>query len=111
MERSMTRLIPKLLVLLAVLLLPLGMAPATAAASPQHMAIDMPMGHSHDRGPHHDMKGGIGECTMACAGALPAADLASHSPLPIVGEPVQIAAAQRLHGLDPETATPPPKRS
>jgi hypothetical protein len=107
----MMRLIPKLLVLLAVLLLPLGMAPATAAASHQHMAMDMPMGHSHDQGSQHDMKGGIAECTMACAGALPAADLASHAPLLIAREPVQAAAAQRLDGLDPETATPPPKRS
>jgi|KBSSwiStaDraftv2_1062776.scaffolds.fasta_scaffold2658147_1 hypothetical protein len=107
----MTRLIPKLLVLLAVLLLPLGMAPTAAVAQHQPIPMDMPAGHCPDQGLHHDMKGGIAECTMACAGALPAADFARHEPPLIICQPVQFPAAQRLDGLHPETATPPPKRS
>ena len=100
----------KLLLLIAVLLMPLGMAPA--AAAPQHaMAMDMPIGHCPDQSSHHEMKGGIAECTMACAGALPADDLPDHQPLLIASEPIHYAAAERLYGLTPETATPPPKRS
>ena len=107
----MTRLITKLLVLVAVLLLPLGMAPATATSAHQPMAMDMAKGHCPDQSSHHDEKGGIAECTMACAGALPAADLASPQPLPLIHEIMLPAVAERLDGLHPDTATPPPKRS
>jgi hypothetical protein len=102
-------LLARLVILFAVLLMPLDMAPA--AASVPHQRMDMPMGHCPDQGSHHDMKSGIAECTMACAGALPAADLARHQPLLVVCEPIQPAAAQRLHGLHPDPATPPPKDS
>jgi hypothetical protein len=103
----------KLVVLITVLLMPFGMTPATAAAAAAHpqMTMDMAKGHCPDQGSHHDMKGGIAECTMACAGALPAADLANHEPLLILSESIQPMAAQRLFGLHPDTATPPPKRS
>jgi hypothetical protein len=100
----------KLLALFAVLLMPFGMAPAAAAAH-DSMAMNMPMGHCPEQAPKHDTKGGIAECTMACAGALPAAELATAGPPMIVCEPLQPAAVQQLHGLHPETATPPPKRS
>jgi len=101
----------KLLTLIAVLLMPLGMAPTAASVPHQPMAMDMQMGHCPNQGSHHDMKSGIAECTMACAGALPAADLDRHQPRLIVCEPIQAVAAQRLHGLHPDPATPPPKRS
>jgi hypothetical protein len=101
----------KLLMLVAVLLMPLGMAPATATVAHSQMAMDMPTGHCPDQAPHHDSKGGIAECTMACAGTLPAADLANTEPVPIARAPIQPAAAQRLQGLHPDPATPPPKRS
>ena len=101
----------KLLMLVAVLLMPLGMAPASAAVAHPLMAMDMPMGHCPDQSPRHDAKGGIAECTMACAGTLPAADLADNEPLPIARAPVPPVAVQRLQGLHPDTATPPPKRS
>jgi hypothetical protein len=103
-------MLARLGLLIAVLLMPFGMAPATAA--PQHaMAMDMPMGHCPDQSPRHDMKGGIAECTMACAGALPAADLADHRPLLSASEPILFGTADALDGLHPETATPPPKHS
>jgi hypothetical protein len=104
----MTRLMAKLLVLVAVLLLPFGMHPGAAM---HHDMASMPMGHCPDQGSHHETKGGIAECTMACAGALPAADIAAHRPLLIVCEPIQPAVAHRLSGRHPDTATPPPKRS
>jgi hypothetical protein len=104
-------IVGRILVLFAVLLMPFGMAPATVAAAHPLMAMDMPMGHCPDQAPRHDEKGGIADCTMACAGALPAADLAHKEPLLIECAPTQPTAAQRLQGLHPDTATPPPKRS
>jgi hypothetical protein len=101
----------RLLAVLAVLLMPLGMAPAAAAAVHPQMAMDMPAGHCPEQAPGRDMKGGIAECTMACAGTLPATDLASNEPVPIARAPIQPTATQRLQGLHPDAATPPPKRS
>jgi hypothetical protein len=97
--------------LLAVLLMPLGMAPAAASAPDHPIMANMSMGHCPDQNSHHDAKGTIAECTMACASALPAVDRAASGPLLIVCEPVIPVGTQRLHGLHPETATPPPKRS
>jgi hypothetical protein len=107
----MTRLIAKLLVLVAVLLMPLGMSPAAAGASMHHDMASMSMGHCPDQAPSPDKKSGFGECTMACAAALPAVE-ASAAELPIVPAELQrLALTDRLHGLHPETATPPPKRA
>jgi len=100
----------KLLVLVAVLIMPIGMAPATAAPHHQPTA-SMPMQHCPDQGSNHDMKGGFSECTMACAGALPAADLVRAEPLPITNVPDASTVQQALRGLHPDIATPPPKIS
>ena len=105
----MVRLGSKLLLLLAVLLMPLGMAPATAAAQHDHvMASSMPMQHCPD--PQKE-KPGIAVCAMACAAALPAVGKPLSDATVIVCAPQQPATAQLLHGLHPETATPPPKGS
>ena len=106
----MTRMFAKLLILVAVLLMPLGMAPAASAPVPQHRA-GMPMNHCPEQAPSHETKGAFAECTMACSAALPAVDAPSDEPLRIVCTPDRPEVVQRLHGLHPETATPPPKRS
>jgi hypothetical protein len=99
----------RFLTLLLVLIMPFGMSAAPARAPHHRMAVDMPMGHCPDQAPAHDMKGGIAACAMACAAALPAGDAgAGDSPL-IVSEPIQSSAEQQLHGVHPETATPPPR--
>ena len=100
----------KLLTLIAVLLMPLGMVPAPAAAHVQHR-MAMPMSHCPDRQQQPVSKSGIVECTMACAAALPAVSGASAEPLRIVCTPERPAAAHRLDDLHPEIATPPPRRS
>lgn len=105
----MTRLIGKLLVLLAVLIMPLGMQPAGAATHHDMTAATMPMEHCPDQTPSHHSKGGLVECTMACAAALPAADLPQEEHLLIALAPTAPVAAQMLPGLHPDTATPPPK--
>ncbi|HEX6742246.1 MAG TPA: hypothetical protein VF079_10705 [Sphingomicrobium sp.] len=99
----------KLLVLLAVLLMPFGMAPATAKTV--HHQAAMPMQHCPEPAPSRGGKAGLVECTMACSAALPAADAARDGPLPLVCAPDLTDAVPQLHGLHPETATPPPKRS
>ena len=105
----MIRLVSKLLILMAMLLMPLGMQPVAAAPSMAHHAT--PMQHCPEQAPRHDGKAGFVECTMACSAALPATDLRAQGPLLIACTPVEPCLAGPLHGLHPETATPPPKRS
>ena len=100
----------RLLTLLAVLLLPLGMAPA-AANPAQHRGASMPIGHCSGQAPAEHTKGAFAGCVMACSAALPAAELPGDEPRPIGSEPVRAAAIKPLCGLHPETATPPPRRA
>jgi hypothetical protein len=100
----------KLLLLVVMLFMPFGMS-SVAAASHHAPAASMPMQHCPEQGSKHDSKGGFAECTMACAAALPAADSrADGSPL-IVTASIVPGVLQALHGLHPDTATPPPKVS
>ena len=107
----MGKLAAKLLLLLAMVLMPLGMTAAPAAAAEHAAMASMPMEHCPEQAPQHGGKAGLAECTMACAAALPAADFRTGEPLKILCTPDVPSVAARLHGLDPETATPPPKRS
>jgi hypothetical protein len=102
-------MLANLLLMFAVLVMPLGMAPAAAA---QHEAMaGMAMGHCSDQSSDHHSKGGISECTMACAAALPAVVSSPADRSFVAREAVRAVFANPLHGLHPETATPPPKRS
>lgn len=103
-------LVWKLLTLIAVLAMPLGMT-AAPAATMQHHAVSMPMQHCPEQAPGHDSKGAFAECTMACSAALPVADRSREQPLAVGAEPAPPVAMKQLHGLHPETATPPPKLS
>ncbi|MFL6730449.1 MAG: hypothetical protein ACJ8E3_07950 [Sphingomicrobium sp.] len=100
----------KLLLLLAVLLMPFGMTPA-AVAGPVSAHTSMPVQHCPEQAPNHGAKAGFTECTMACSAALPPAETRSDQPLLIACAPDLFEALRQLHGLHPETATPPPKRS
>jgi len=97
----------RLLTLVAVILMPAGMvAPAEA-----HGAMGMSIAHCPDQAPAHHPKPMFAECTMACAAALPALALSTVE-LPVTDRaPAQSAAPERLEGLHPETATPPPRLS
>jgi hypothetical protein len=102
-------LVARLVIMLAVMLMPFGMTPASAAAH-HSMPAAMAMQHCPQPAPaQHQSKGAIGACTMACASALPAADPARAEPLRIHEAPVAAIAVAGLDGLHPETATPPPK--
>jgi hypothetical protein len=104
--------IARLLVLLAVLIMPLGMAPAAASASPvghRAMMAGMARGHCSDQSNKDEHNDGLAMCSMACASALPAQDVAHDGP-PLrhhqLGIPI---ITQTLHGVLLEIATPPPK--
>ena len=100
----------KSLLLFAVLLMPFGMVPAGAATPMQHDPAAMPMQHCPDQAPKQAHKA-FGACTMACSSALPAmasSQVGVPQATEITAEPAPMA---QLHGVHPETATPPPKLS
>lgn len=101
----------KLLTLVAVLLLPFGMTAAPAAPA-QHHSASMPVQHCPEQAPNRHGKAGFAECTMACSAALPATDADHDEGALMVCCPTEAAdVVQQLHGLHPDTATPPPKLS
>lgn len=108
----MVSLIARCLLLFSVLLMPLGMVSAAPSVAHDAHAAAMPMQHCPDRDrSNHGIKGGIAECTMACASALPAVTIAVPGDFVSVIEPLAGATAPPLLGLNPETLTPPPRRS
>lgn len=102
----------KLIVLIAVLLMPLGMQPA-ASATMGHghgMGASMPMEHCPDQSKQQHNHG-FATCSMACASALPVQQIIrDEAPAPH-HDLVRPLAAQTLHGLHPEVPAPPPKRT
>lgn len=105
------RSLSKLLVLLAVLLMPFGMAPAAAHVSNPAAMAGMSMDHCPGKPADQNKKAGIALCTMACAAALPAATPVADPPVQIFHHAVMMASANQLAGLHPEAATPPPRAS
>lgn len=103
------QLLARLVLLIAVLLMPLGMAPAAADAPGHHATAAMPISHCDQQPVKHAPKAGFAECTMACSAALPAADLSPGEAPTMARAPLLATAAMVLHGLHPDTATPPPK--
>jgi hypothetical protein len=101
----------RLLALIAVLLLPLGMAAAPAAAHHAEMSASMPMQHCPDGTPKTGSKAAPTECTMACSAALPAVDLAPLQMQPLSHSLLQPSLTPTLTGIELEIATPPPRLS
>ena len=101
----------KLLALVALLLTSFSMTSPVRAAPHHDMSAAMQMEHCPDAGGKSAPKGGVPECAMACSAALPAADVPQPQ-LPTVGcSPTHGPLARSLHGIHPDTATPPPKGS
>jgi hypothetical protein len=99
----------RLILLIAVLLMPLGMSPAAASGGGREAARGMPAGHCDEQTPRHHSKAGFSECTMACSAALPAVGSAPQGPLPVARMVLRSSLVVALHGLEPDIATPPPK--
>jgi len=105
----MRLIVVRLISLVAVLLMPLGMSPAPAAAAQLHHGASMPMQHCPEQGMKHQSKAAFAECTMACASALPVMDRLHEERMPYSPAFVTETPVHALHGLHPETATPPPR--
>jgi len=107
----MTRLVARLWLLVAVLLLPLGMSgPAMAAAPEAHHAMaGMPISHCPDQPSTPKAQPGFAACTMICAAALPAFDTPSPTEILRADAPHRATSAKALAGVQPEAATPPPR--
>ena len=103
----MRQLMARLTILLAVLLMPFGMAPVPAAS--HHMMRAAMPAHCPEQGSKHQSDGAFADCTMACASALPAADRVHDQHLRPGVEMVAAIALPVLRGMHPDTATPPPK--
>ena len=107
---EMTAALLRLLTLLALILMPVGMAGAPAAASP------LPESHDTAMASHCDEQSGEGEtpvskmdCTAMCAAVL-ATDAPAPSSILKPKAPRTLATATPFVGVVPEIATPPPKR-
>ena len=108
----MAGLIAKLLALVAIVLMPFGMSAAPGATPHHGMSASMPLKHCPEQPVGPRGKAGIAECTMICSATLPAADACRDaSKLTIVGLPPEQSLALSLHGIHPDTATPPPRHS
>lgn len=101
-------IVGRLLVLFAVLLMPLGMEPASAANHHTTMT-GMVMEHCPDQSSKPQHNDGVATCSMACASALPAQELVRDEAPVRCGQLVIPMAGHALHGIQPEITTPPPK--
>jgi hypothetical protein len=95
----------RFLALIAVMLMPFGMAAAPAAAHPAPVVTGEHCA-DHQQAP---AKQAI-DCTLVCA-ALPATENPEHLAPSVPQGPRAIAFVDSFNGIDPEIATPPPKHS
>jgi hypothetical protein len=105
----MLRILTQMLLFVAVLVAPLGMTAAPAAAAHHDMGAGMAMSHCPDEGDGQKQSGGIVDCTMACAAALPVFDGDRGPQLRTAHGPDGVIVVRRLAGILHEIATPPPK--
>lgn len=99
----------RLLVLLAVLLMPLGMEPAAASAV-HHPAMAMgATQHCPDQPDKPTHRDGIATCTSACASALPVDNWPAKDVAVRQRQVVEPRRQTAIHGILPEMATPPPR--
>lgn len=103
----MLRLFAQLLLFIAVLVAPLGMTAAPAANAHHATGAGTALEHCPDQG--QTDAGGIVDCTMACAAALPALQGARDAQPPAAHRAGPVIASRRLAGILQEIATPPPK--
>lgn len=106
--RRMRTFALRLLTLIALVLMPFGMS-AAPAASVDHQGMAMPVQHCPEPPSKPLSTGLVAQCSMACASALPAAELeplASQPAQPLVLRP---SAQRALPAIALEIDTPPPR--
>ena len=105
----MTSALLRLLTLLALVLMPIGMTNARAAASPMPESHDMAMaGHCNEQSGEDETLVSKMDCTAMCA-ALIATDAPALTSILKPKAPRTIAISTPFVGVVPEIATPPPK--
>jgi hypothetical protein len=108
---AMSTFVCRLLALFAVLLMPFGMSAVPAAAAQHEQMGAMAMQHCPDQNSKQPSKGALADCTMACAAALPAAELPQPATPLAFRVPVEPNVIPSLSGIELEIATPPPRLS
>ena len=98
----------RLLALLAMVLMPFGMAAAPATPSERHHS-SVGMEHCPEESSKTDLAGGPGGCAMPCSAALPAGDAGPIESPSLARSLVDSGRPPALAGLVPEIAIPPPK--
>jgi hypothetical protein len=101
----------RLLAFVAVLLMPFGMSAAPADPVHHEEMGAMTMQHCPDEDSKPHSKGALADCTMACASALPAAELPQPKTPLAFRVPVEPHLIPSLSGIELEIATPPPRQS
>jgi hypothetical protein len=103
----------RLLTLVALVLMPLGMAgaPAIAQQMPmEHAALAASEGHCDQQPKQDESPASKSDCTAMCT-ALPATDAPSPAPKLKPAASRTIAIAEPFAGIEPELATPPPRQA
>jgi hypothetical protein len=101
-------MVGRLVVLLAVLLMPFGMEPS-AATGHEGAMMGMTMEHCPDQSMRQQHSDGLATCSMACSSALPAQELVRDEGPVRIPQLVLPSRGHALHGILPEIATPPPR--
>lgn len=104
----MTAALLRLLTLLALVLMPIGMTSAPAAASPMPASHHTAAGHCEEQPDQDQAPASKMDCAAMCT-ALPATDAAAPSPVLKPKAPRTIAVATPFDGVILEIATPPPR--
>ena len=102
----------RLLTMIAVLLIPFGMAAAPAAAiDGHHSSSSMTVEHCPENAPADAVSGGPADCAMPCSAAVPPAKLSAARSGDAASLAVEPILERALAGILLEIATPPPKRT
>ena len=106
-DRDMAAAVIRLLTLIALVLMPIGMAgaPAMAAPADHEMAA---MNHCDEMPSDEPAPPAKMDCTAMCT-ALPAAEAPVLAPMLKPVAPRSIAISAPASGIEPEIATPPPR--
>lgn len=101
----------RLLTIMALVLMPIGMAamPASAASTGHHSSMPMAAGHCDDMGQSKDATPAKMDCKAMCSAAAFTAPQMSE-PLRLARCQTAIVALSAADGIEPEFDPPPPKR-
>jgi hypothetical protein len=106
---SMTAAVLRLLALIALVLMPLGMAGAPAAASAMPADHAMAAGHCEGQpGDEQQAPSASMDCAAMCT-AIPAREAEAPIPMFQRSNLAAVTVAVAFQGIEPELATPPPR--